>query len=156
MYYAQSDSNNFKILNTNPAPMKLLVPTDGSIYSENAAKVAGILAQKHEGEIILLHVVADTGFRRKTWRNKGAESILSELRNLLVNMGCDEYRIKCIIEDGNAPEKIVEVANLHNTDRIVMGTHGKTGIKKIMGSVTEKVLQISDVLVLVVPPGHNK
>lgn len=135
--------------------MKLLIPTDGSIHSENAAKVAGGLALKHESEIILLHVVADTGFRRKTWRNKGAESLLSALRNTLVNMGCDEYRIKCIVEDGNAPEKIVEVANLHKVDRIVMGIHGKAGIKKIMGSVTEKVLQISDVLVLVVPPRYH-
>jgi nucleotide-binding universal stress UspA family protein len=36
-----------------------------------------------------------------------------------------------------------------------MGTRGKGGFKIIVGSVTEKVLQKSDVLVLVVPPNYK-
>ena len=135
--------------------MKILIPTDGSVYSENAARVAAGIAMKHEYHLILLHVVDDKGLARKTWRKEGAESVLHEVRDILLEMGCKREHIEIIIKDGSAPEKIVEVSNKLNADRIVMGTHGKSGIKKLMGTVTEKVLQISDVLVLVVPPNYK-
>jgi nucleotide-binding universal stress UspA family protein len=135
--------------------MKILLPTDGSEYSTNAAKVAGKIACKHNFKILVLHVVTDTGVGRKTWQNEGAESIISSILSILKDVGCDEERIESIIEDGNAPDKIVEVAQQRNVDRIIIGTRGKSGFKKIVGSVTEKVLQKSDVLVLVVPPGYQ-
>ena len=135
--------------------MKFLIPIDGSDYSANAAKVAGKMALQYDSDILLLHVVTDTGVGRKKWRNKGAENILSAVRDILTDVGCDEKRIECIVEDGNAPETIVDVANQRGIDKIIMGTRGKTGLKKITGSVTEKVLQTSSILVLVVPPKYK-
>ncbi|MCL7411592.1 MAG: universal stress protein [Methanosarcinaceae archaeon] len=136
--------------------MKFLIPIDGSDYSTNAAKVAGKMAvEQKDYDILLLHVVTDTGIERKKWRDEGAEGILSSIREILINLGCDESHIECIVEDGNAPETIVAIANQRDVDKIVMGTQGKTGFKKIMGSVTEKVLQTSERLVLVVPPNYN-
>ncbi|WP_407282902.1 universal stress protein [Methanolobus sp. WCC1] len=135
--------------------MKLLIPTDGSVYSSNAAKVAAEIALNHDYKLVVLHVVPDKGFSRKTWQNKGADSVISIITDILIEAGCDENRIETIIEDGNAPEKIVEIARNERVDRIVIGTQGKSGIKKIVGSVTEKVLQTSDALVLVVPPNYN-
>ncbi|WP_342306097.1 universal stress protein [Methanolobus sp. ZRKC5] len=135
--------------------MKILIPTDGSIYSSNAAKVAGKIALKHDYELIILHVVPDKGFSRKTWQKKGADQVISTIVDILLETGCDREKIKTIIEDGSAPEKIVEVAEDMRVDRIVIGTQGKNGLKKLVGSVTEKVLQISDVLVLVVPPNYT-
>ncbi|SDF53573.1 Nucleotide-binding universal stress protein, UspA family [Methanolobus vulcani] len=135
--------------------MKLLIPTDGSMYSSNAAKVAAKIAQNHDYRLIVLHVVPDKGFSRKTWQKKGADSVISTITDILTEAGCDEDRIDTIIEDGSAPEKIVEIARNEGVDRIVIGTQGKNGLKKIVGSVTEKVLQISDVLVLVVPPNYT-
>ncbi|MGP8330505.1 MAG: universal stress protein [Methanosarcinaceae archaeon] len=135
--------------------MRLLIPIDGSEYSANAAKVAGKMALEHNFDILLLHVVTDTGVGRKKWRDTGAESILSYVRDILTNVGCDEKRIECIIKDGNAPETIVDIAKKRDVYKIVMGTRGNTGLKKIMGSVTEKVLQTSDKLVLVVPPKYK-
>lgn len=135
--------------------MKFLIPIDGSDYSANAAKVAGKMALQFDSDILLLHVVTDTGVGRKKWRNKGAEDILLSVRDILKDVGCDENRIECIIKDGNPPETIVDIANQRNVDKIIMGTRGKTGLKKIMGSVTEKVLQTSSILVLVVPPKYK-
>ncbi|MBN2110114.1 MAG: universal stress protein [Methanosarcinaceae archaeon] len=134
--------------------MKMLIPTDGSVYAENAARVAARIAMEHDYHLILLHVVDDKGLARKKWRKEGAESVLQGLGDMLFQMGCDRERIDAVIVDGSAPEKIVEVAKEFNVDRIVMGTQGKNGIKKLVGTVTEKVLQISDVLVLVVPPNY--
>ncbi|MBP1908087.1 universal stress protein [Methanolobus bombayensis] len=135
--------------------MKILIPTDGSMYSSNAAKVASKIAQNHDYRLIVLHVVPDKGFSRKTWQKEGAESVISTIVDILTEEGCDQDRIDTIIEDGSAPEKIVEIAKNEGVDRIVIGTQGKSGLKKIVGSVTEKVLQISEVLVLVVPPNYN-
>jgi nucleotide-binding universal stress UspA family protein len=135
--------------------MKILIPTDGSIYSSNAAKVAAKIARKHDYRLIVLHVVPDKGFSRKSWQKEGANSVISTITDILTEAGCEEDRIYTIIEDGSAPEKIVEIARNEGVDRIVIGTQGKNGLKKIVGSVTEKVLQISDVLVLVVPPNYT-
>lgn len=135
--------------------MRILIPTDGSAYAENAAKVAAKIAMKHEYQLIVLHVVPDKGVSRKTWRKQGAENALQAIKDTLVRMGCQEEFIETVIMDGSAPEKIVEVAKERNVDRIVMGTQGKSGIKKFVGTVTEKVLQLSDVLVLVVPPNYS-
>lgn len=135
--------------------MKILIPTDGSIYSSNAARVAARIARGHDYQLIVLHVVADKGLARKTWRKEGAESTISTIKNILIEEGCEPERVDTMIEDGSAPEKIVEVARNEGVNRIIIGTHGKNGLKKIVGSVTEKVLQISDVLVLVVPPNYT-
>ena len=135
--------------------MKILIPTDGSIYSSNAAKVAAKIALKHDYRLIVLHVVPDKGFSRKTWQKEGAENVVSTITDILIEQGCDIDRIDTLIEDGSAPEKIVEVARNEGADRIVIGTQGKNGLKMLVGSVTEKVLQISDVLVLVVPPNYT-
>ncbi len=134
--------------------MKILIPTDGSAYSKKAAIVASEIAQKHGYKLIILHVVDDKGLKRKTWRKKGAEHIIEEIFEILVDSGCKPDCIEKIIRDGNAPETIVEVAREMEVDRIVIGTEGRNGIKMIVGSVTEKVLNHSDVLVLVVPPNY--
>ena len=134
--------------------MKILIPTDGSVYSSNAAKVAAKIALEHNYEMLVLHVLPDKGTSMKTWRKEGAENVLSTITEILLEAGCEKERIGTLIEDGSAPEKIVEIARKEGVDRIVIGTRGKDGLKKLMGSVTEKVLQISDVLVLVVPPNY--
>lgn len=135
--------------------MKILLPADGSEYSENAAMVAGRIAKKHNSEIIILHVVEDKGLGRKTWRETGAEHVINNIMEELIAIGCEEKKILSEIVDGHAAEMIVKTAKNHNVDRIVIGTRGHTGIKQIMGSVTQKVLQISPILVLVVPPDYK-
>ena len=57
------------------------------------------------------------------------------------------------MREGNAYEKIVDIADEQNADIIFMGSHGRTGIKKLlMGSVTEKVIGHASCPVIVVRP----
>ncbi|WP_367344230.1 universal stress protein [Methanomethylovorans sp.] len=134
--------------------MKILLPTDGSIYSENAARITKKIGNE-ETEFIVLHVLADKGTGMKSWQNEGADIILSAIENILVEMGFDSSRIKKIVEEGNAPAQIADVANRYEVDLVVMGNHGgNNGLKKIMGSVTTKVLELSERLILVVPPNY--
>jgi nucleotide-binding universal stress UspA family protein len=132
--------------------MNILIPIDGSAGSKRAAKVGLKVAQIHSAKIILLHVISTTGQKRKKWMDEGAKKLLSVYEDCIVKAGVDAGNITTIIEEGDPAAQIVETAEISSIDRIVIGTHGKTGLKKLTGSVTEKVLRNSRVLVLVVPP----
>ncbi|MBC7084835.1 MAG: universal stress protein [Methanomethylovorans sp.] len=134
--------------------MKILLPTDGSIYSENAARITKRIGNENT-EFIILHVIADKGTGMKSWQKEGADLVLSTIENILVEIGFDISKIKKVVEEGSAPVKIVDVANNYDVDLIIMGNQGKSGLKKILGSVTAKVLEISDRLILVVPPNYS-
>lgn len=135
--------------------MNILIPIDGSAGSKRAAKVGLRIAKNHCAKILLLHAISATGQKRKKWMEEGAKKLLSVYEDAMVQAGIDADNITTIIEEGDPAEQIVDTAKLRGMDRIVIGTHGKTGLKKLTGSVTEKVLRHSRVLVLVVPPKYE-
>ena len=135
--------------------MNILIPIDGSAGSKRAAKVGLKMAKSHSANIFLLHAISATGQKRKKWMEEGAKKLLSIYEDAIIEAGIDAGNITTIIEEGDPAEQIVETAELRGMDRIVIGTHGKTGLKKLTGSVTEKVLRHSRVLVLVVPPKYE-
>ena len=135
--------------------MNILIPIDGSAGSKRAAKVGLKIAKTHSAKIILFHVISATGHKRKKWMEEGAKKLLSLCKDAMVKAGIDADNITTIIEEGDPAAEIVDTAELRGMDRIVIGTHGKTGLKKLTGSVTEKVLRHSRVLVLVVPPKYE-
>jgi len=135
--------------------MNILIPIDGSAGSKRAAKVGLSIAKTHSAKIFLLHAISATGQKRKKWMEDGAKKLLLVYEDAIVEAGVDAGNITTIIEEGDPAEQIVETAELRGMDRIVIGTHGKTGLKKLTGSVTEKVLRHSRVLVLVVPPKYE-
>lgn len=60
-------------------------------------------------------------------------------------------KIESVVREGGEHEKIVEVAEEKGADVIFMGSHGRTGLEKlIMGSVTEKVIGYAPCPVIVV------
>jgi nucleotide-binding universal stress UspA family protein len=66
-----------------------------------------------------------------------------------------DENINIITEDGDAAESIVKVVKEMDIDIIVMGSHSRSGLEKmLMGSVTEKVLHHSSVPVLIIPTNN--
>ena len=64
-----------------------------------------------------------------------------------------EETIETVIKDGDFGESIIDAATEMNVDVIVMGTHSRQGLDKIlMGSVAEKVLQRSTIPLFIIPP----
>jgi nucleotide-binding universal stress UspA family protein len=60
--------------------------------------------------------------------------------------------IQSIVKDGDSGDAIIETANEINADVIVMGTHSRRGLDKIlMGSVAEKVLRRSSIPLFIIP-----
>jgi nucleotide-binding universal stress UspA family protein len=77
-----------------------------------------------------------------------AKSLLEAVRKSAEPFG---ITIETIVREGEAYERIVETAEEKNADMIFMGSHNRTGLKKlVMGSVTEKVIGFSRCPVMVV------
>lgn len=141
---------------------KILVPTDGSAPSAKAREVALGMAKACNAPIVALYVVeplpyvglAEVGV--PDFANY-ASSVREEARKLLddIEIECQEKGVKyesAVIEAINVDQGIIEQAQTQGCDVIVMGSHGRRGLNRLlMGSVTRNVLSSSTVPVLVVP-----
>ena len=77
-----------------------------------------------------------------------AESSIKNIRDMAEK---EEVSVEGIILEGRPCEAIIDEANEKKTDLIVLGSHGRTGLERLlMGSVTERVIGLSACAVLVV------
>lgn len=121
---------------------KILIATDGSVYSQIAAAEAIGIAKRFNSEVIIVSVS-----KRDTDMPYAEEAIKT------VKEAADREGVKSstVLVKGEPFEKIVDTANKYSVGLIVMGTYGKTGIEKFfMGSVTERVISTAARPVLVV------
>jgi nucleotide-binding universal stress UspA family protein len=131
---------------------RILYPTDFSSYSNQAYFHAISLAEKHAASLTVVFVYnpaapPPTGSKsevpddRAYWREQ-----LETIRPL--NPGIE---VKHAFLEGDPAVEIVRYARESGSDMIVMGTHGRTGMDRIlMGSVAEKVLRDARCSVMVV------
>jgi len=136
---------------------KIILAVDGSEVSRKALKHAVELTKQNNGMLIAIHIIPSMnlmdieafkpGSLRKVLHQEG-EKILSEVKELAKKEG---VKVQTRIEAGVPFEKICEITRDSDGDLIVMGSHGKTGIQKLlMGSVTERVIGYAPCPVLVV------
>lgn len=134
----------------------ILLCIDGSRYSHAAAKHAISFSKSYGSDLAAISTVdiTDEFFAeapelhdKLVEKHKG---ILEELRKEGEASG---IKIKTFIREGDPSSKILELARTRNTGMIFMGSHGRTGIRRLlMGSVTEKVVGYSSCPVMVVRP----
>ena len=73
---------------------------------------------------------------------------MAEMVGLVTTPGMD---VESHIEQGYPPDVLIDYAAEHDIDLIVMGSHGRTGVKRmVLGSVTEAVMRAAPCPVLVV------
>ena len=139
--------------------LKILIPVDGSSYSERAVKQVLELADSGAKlEITLLNVqipIASGHVRMfisqdevNSYHQDEGLAALASSRALLEAAGVPySYHIAV----GRVAETIVRFAREGNIDKIVMGTHGRGGLLELLlGSVAHEVLKIATVPVLLV------
>jgi nucleotide-binding universal stress UspA family protein len=74
------------------------------------------------------------------------------LRNKAEPLRNDGWHVETLTEIGYPEEAIVRVARNHNVDAIIMSTHGRTGLNRLLlGSVTHRVLNEAPCPVFVIP-----
>jgi nucleotide-binding universal stress UspA family protein len=142
-----------------PKYKKILVAFDGSDSSQNALRQAINLARTEKCWVKVVSVVPSyegdielTGVKDIESAIKGpAEKLLAEAREIASSEGVS---VITNIEQGEAYERIVDVAESENCDLIVMGRKGHSRIEKaLVGCVTERVIGHTHKDVLVVPKG---
>ncbi len=120
---------------------KILVPTDGSEYSEMAASEAIKIAKRTNSTLLALSVA------KKDENLPAAETSVGKLKEYAEK---EEVKVEGLTLKGEPYKVIVDTVNDKNVNLIVMGSHGKTGLDRIlMGSVTERVIGHAPCAVLV-------
>ena len=135
---------------------KVLVALDGSIYSDYAIDQAISLGDKCNSTIYLISVI-NLHPEQMAVAAELTEKLSSEARQILdagkekvekANLACETI----VRMGGHVHDLIVQEAKERDIDLIVMGTHGKTGLRGLfIGSVAQKVIGHAPCPVLVVP-----
>ena len=122
---------------------KILCPIDFSKFSDTANEYASILAQSTGAEIVYLHVaLPDVTFSSYAYVDlqKEAEDDRKQLEAIKPTVS--GVRASYAIEFGSPSRTIAEFADENDVDLVVMGTHGRTGWRRVtMGSVAEDVVR---------------
>jgi nucleotide-binding universal stress UspA family protein len=139
---------------TNVGFKKVLIATDGSRYSELAKKRAIDFAGSYGGELVAVSAV-DVPSELYAESPKTVEELVNKARSYVEAIkneaGQTGIKTEVIVREGEAYRVITDTARETSANIIVMGSHGRTGLKRLlMGSVTEKVIGHTPCPVLVV------
>ena len=142
---------------------RILVATDGSTLSKKAVRNAIDLAGAIGAELVALYVVPrypvsyfeggvtismqDVEQTEKLWSDKG-QAIVDAVQQTAQAEGIKAKAV--VVRSDLVAESIMSAAKKHKCDLIVMASHGRKGIKRVLlGSETQHVLTHSTVPVLV-------
>jgi nucleotide-binding universal stress UspA family protein len=145
-----------------PAPQRILVPLDGSPLAELALGEAIALSKLPNTEVTFLEVippiedVITIGPQEiavdEQWELQRVEA-LRYLRGITNRPEWQGMRVNTVVEMGRPAETILAFAEKNGIARIVMSTHGRTGLGRwVFGSVAEKVLRAASTTVVLVRP----
>jgi nucleotide-binding universal stress UspA family protein len=123
----------------------ILHPTDFSTNSSYALGLAGSLARDYGARLIILHIATPpAAVYAEGIVLPEPEGYEEELRSQLQRLqpeGLESRTEHCLVRGGAAAE-ILRVAEEKNCDLIVMGTHGRSGVGRLLlGSVAEQVIR---------------
>ena len=146
---------------------RILVPLDGSPLAEFALNEVRDIAELADSRVILLHVVpaiedvvygaGEVFTIDQQWERRRA-SALDYLESISKRPEWQKVKHEIAVETGNPAEVILDFAQKQSIDRIVMTTHGRTGISRwrwTLGSVARKVLETADRTVVLVRAGAS-
>jgi nucleotide-binding universal stress UspA family protein len=133
----------------------ILFPTDFSACSEAAFRLASSLARDYSAALVVLHVYPPPLDHSEEIARRPPDSYEDSLWKNLKEIRTDDlkYDIDYQLIEGDAAAEIARVAAERPCDLIVMGTHGRTGIERVLlGSVAEKVIRHATCPVLTTKP----
>jgi nucleotide-binding universal stress UspA family protein len=140
---------------------KIIVPIDLYKHTEKLVEYALFIAQSLDAEIIFFHAVEFVVLGEMALGNPSYDDYntdrLKKARNVLEDITarstgkCKKCTSKAVI--GDTVDEILDLAKAEKAGLILMGTHGKRGLEKILiGSVAERVLKNAHCPVLVMNP----
>lgn len=136
----------------------ILVLTDFSACSQEALLYALNIARLHKSKLTFLHIVPPRlGPPQDPRRDEGFRAAWGEMKafeaDLLAKAVLHNIQYQLLVRRGKTWNVLSRILKLQNTDLIVMGSRGKTGLKKaILGSFAEDVFRQAPCPVLTVGP----
>lgn len=129
---------------TDPGPIDhIFVPYDFSEYANRAVQYAERLAALYEAEVTLVHVIEEPTIPTEYGvevPDLDVQSVRSRTRAALQGVSDEEHQI--LVASGPPARRVVELAAKRSTDLIVLATHGRTGLRRmLLGSVAEQVIR---------------
>ncbi|WP_248910327.1 universal stress protein [Halocatena marina] len=139
---------------------QILISTDGSKAVKPAVDTAIELAETHEASLHILYIVDQPTTVSGTGEGvPGLDNLLDALRKkgkdatseIAARANDRGIETTTAVRQGRPHDDILTYANENDIDVIVIGTHGRTGVKRaLLGSVTEAVVRQSEIPVLTV------
>jgi nucleotide-binding universal stress UspA family protein len=147
---------------------QVLIAVDYDLAAEKVAETGYTIAKAFGSRITLLHVVSDPSYYYSTeyapilgftgFSVKGFEHAIEEIRETggefleTVKEHLKDDAVETIVKEGDAAEMILETAKEINADMIIMASHGRKGLERLLvGSVSENVLRHSAFPILIIP-----
>ena len=149
---------------------KVLIALDYDPVAQKIAESGYALAKSMNAQVVLLHVVSDAAyysslnyspmmgfdsFNSFDILQTGAVDELRKAAIVYLNKSKEHLNddtIETIIKEGDFGDAIMDAAIEINADIIVMGSHGRRGLDKILlGSVAEKVLHHTTIPLFIIP-----
>jgi nucleotide-binding universal stress UspA family protein len=143
---------------------QILCPVDFSDHSRRALDHAIAIARWYEAKVTALYVfspapVAAFGpgpvvFEPIVLTAMDRDQLLADTKAFAEAEGAPGITIAVAVREGNTAGEILEQAASMNADLLVIGTHGRSGVERlVLGSVAEKVLRKASCPVMTVPKG---
>lgn len=146
---------------------KILVPLDFSAHSDEAQRVACEMAETFGASVTLVNVFSPPIYPTPEGAYVALPTVYADLvaannqrlegAMAAVKQAHPTLSVESCVLEGVPFREIVGFARKHGFDLIVMGTHGRTGLKHaLLGSVAEKVVRKAPCAVLTVRvAGHT-
>lgn len=149
---------------------QILIALDYDPTAQKVAEIGFSLAKALGAKILLLHVISDTvfystalhdpimgfgGYANIDFLQSNIIANLKKTSQLFLNKSkkhLGDTSIQTLVKEGDAAEIILEIANQINADIIIMGSHSRKWLDKIvMGSATKKVLHNTSIPLFIIP-----
>lgn len=137
---------------------KIIIPVDFSEHSEYALKTAALLARKFDAKLYVLHMLELSNMLYSSSANDQYEEVTFYLT--LAEQKFDKFldkpylkglKITPIVKHFKVFSEVNQIAEEHQADLVVMGSHGSSGFKEfVIGSNAEKVIRNAEIPVLIV------
>jgi len=144
---------------------KLLVTTDLSEAAEHALPLAASMAERFGAEVTLLTildydadlppgVLALSAEREQALKQEVRQKVKAQLEALRARHFGGDVRVQLAIEEGGGAAQVIgDYAREHGIDLLVISTHGRGGLPRLLlGSVAERVVRSAPCPVLTLHP----
>ena len=144
---------------TRIALKNILVATDFSSASEAALNYAQGIARQYDAQMYVAHVIRPDAYQlvppesQRVALEQTRRYAEQQMANLLVSGKLRGIPHQVLVDQGDFWTVLSDMIDKHEVDLVVVGTHGRTGVRKLLlGSVAEQIFRLAVCPVLTVGP----